>query len=119
MDKNKKIISYCKNFYKIINFVPYESDVITEKIIAIYKKYIFKIDVNNKEDLETVKELDFVLNKYIDDFLFRKEFQKQILTIKVEKDAKDILKELIKSMLKIFYRYEESSTRVIYISRWI
>ena len=45
--------------------------------------------------------------------------QKQILEIRVKKDAKDILKEVIKSILKIFDNYEEYTTRVIYISRWI
>ena len=32
--------------------------------------------------------------KYIDDYLFRKEMQKQIVQIRIKKDAKDILKEI-------------------------
>ena len=119
MNINKKIISYCKNFYKIINFKPYEEDVISERLIKIYQNYIFRIDINNAEDVERVKQLDYVINKYIDDFLFRKELQKEILTIKVRRDAKDVLKEIINSILKIFDRYQSGTTRVIYISRWI
>ena len=119
MDRNKQILNYCPNFYKIIEFTPYEEDKIGDKLIAIYQKYIFKIDINNPEDIESVKQLDHVISKYIDDYMFRKEMQKQILNIKVRRDAKDILKEIIKSILKIFDNYEEYTTRVIYISRWI
>lgn len=119
LNVNKEIISYCPNFYKIINWTPYEDDKISDKIIKLYQKYIFKIDINDNEDIERIKQLDQVVNKYIDDFAFRKEMQKQIVTIKVAKNATDILKEIIKSIIKIFDNYEEYTTRVIYISRWI
>lgn len=119
MDRNKQILKYCPNFYKIIEFTPYEEDIIGDKLISLYQKYIFKIDINNPEDVESVKQLDHVISKYIDDYMFRKEMQKQILNIKVRRDTKDILKEIIKSILKIFDNYEEYTTRVIYISRWI
>ena len=119
MDKNKQIIALCPNFYKIIEFSPYEEDVISTKLIKLYQEYIFRIDLDNPEDVESVIRLDKVVKKYIDDYLFRKEMQKQILEIRVKKDAKDILKEVIKSILKIFDNYEEYTTRVIYISRWI
>ncbi len=119
MNINKEIIGYCPNFYKIMNFVPYEDDIISEKLIKLYQKYIFKIDINNLEDVERIKQLDHVVNKYIDDYLFRKEMQKEILNIRVKKDAKDLLKEIINSIIKIFNNYEEYTTRVIYISRWI
>ena len=107
MDKNKQIIALCPNFYKIIEFRPYEEDVISTKLIKLYQEYIFRIDLDNQEDVESVIRLDKVVKKYIDDYLFRKEMQKQIL------------KEVIKSILKIFDNYEEYTTRVIYISRWI
>lgn len=119
MDRNKQILNLCPNFYKIIEFTPYEEDKISAKLIKLYQRYIFDIDINNPEDVESVKQLDHVINKYINDYLFRKEMQKQIVNIKVRKDAKNILKEVIKSILKIFDNYEEYTTRVIYISRWI
>ena len=117
MDRNKQILAFCPNFYKILSFTPYEDDKISEKLIKLYQKYIFKIDINNPEDVESVKQLDHVVSKYIDDYLFRKEMQKQIVQIKVQRDAKDLLKEIIKSILRIFDNYEEYTTRVIYISR--
>lgn len=119
MNVNKQIIGMCPNFYKIIGFTPYEDDVISQKLIKLYQQYIFRIDINNSEDVESVKKLDYVISKYIDDYLFRKEMQKQILEIRVRKDTKDILKDIIKSIIKIFNNYEEYTTRVIYISRWI
>ena len=119
MDRNKQILAFCPNFYKILSFTPYEDDKISEKLIKLYQKYIFKIDINNPEDVASVKQLDHVVSKYIDDYLFRKEMQKQIVQIKVQRDAKDLLKEIIKSILRIFDNYEEYTTRVIYISRWI
>ena len=119
MHTNKQIISLCPNFYKIIEFSPYEDDIISKKLVKLYQEYIFRIDINNPEDIENVINLDKVVSKYIDDYLFRKEMQKQILQIRVRKDAKDILKEIICSILQIFENYEEYTTRVIYISKWI
>ncbi|MBD9107365.1 hypothetical protein EGP99_06115 [bacterium] len=119
MYTNKQIIGLCPNFYKIIEFSPYEDDVISKKLIKLYQEYIFRIDINNPEDVESVINLDKVVSKYIDDYLFRKEMQKQIVQIRIKKDAKDILKEIIHSIIKIFDNYEEYTTRVIYISKWI
>ena len=119
MYTNKQIISLCPNFYKIIEFSPYEDDIVSQKLVKLYQRYIFRIDINNPEDVESVINLDKVISKYIDDYLFRREMQKQILQIRVKKDAKDILKEIIRSIIKIFDNYEEYTTRVIYISKWI
>ena len=119
MNVNKQIIAMCPNFYKIIEFTPYEDDIVTQKLIKLYQEYIFRIDINKEEDVEYVKQFDAVISKYIDDYLFRKEMQKQILSIKVQKGTKDVLKEIIKSIINIFNNYLEYTTRVIYISRWI
>ena len=119
MNTNKKILEYCPNYYKILAFEPYEDDKISNKLIKLYRDYIFNIDINNRDDVESVQELDRVLNKYIEDYLFRKEMQKQVLTIKVQHNATNVVKEIIKSIIRIFYNYEEYTTRVIYISKWI
>ncbi len=119
MNYNKQVISYCENFYKITNFVPMESDNITNKIIKIYREYIFRIDLNNPDDIRMVQELDHVVGKYIDDYVFRKEFQKEIVKVRIRKDVTDILKEMIKSIIKIFDKYEEETTKIVYVSHWI
>lgn len=118
MNVNKQIVAMCDNFYKIINFEPMEGDNITGKLIRIYQEYIFNIDINSKEDVESVLKLDSVLGKYIDDYSFRKELQKEIVKVKIV-DRKNIIKEFIENIIKIFNNYEEYTTRVIYISRWI
>lgn len=119
MNINKKILEYCPNFYKIIEFSPYEDDVISAKLIKIYQQYIFRIDINSLEDIECIKQLDHVISRYIDDYLLRKEIKSKIVKIKVQRDGKDFLRDFIKSIIKIFNDYEEYTTRVIYISRWI
>lgn len=119
MNVNKQIIAMCPNFYKIIEFRPYEDDVVSNKLIKLYQQYIFRIDINNSEDINQVKQLDYVIGKYIDDYLFRKEMQREIVNIRIKRDTKDILKDIIKSIIRIFTNYEEYTTRVIYISKWI
>ena len=106
MYTNKQIIGLCPNFYKIIEFSPYEDDIISKKLIKLYQQYIFIIDINNSEDVESVINLDKFVSKYIDDYLFRREMQKQILQIRVKNDTKDILKDIIYSIIKIFDKYE-------------
>ena len=117
--RNKEIVNLCKNFYKIINFDVFEGDHFTGKLIRIYKEYIFNIDLENKEDIDSVVALDNIIGKYIDDYIFRKEFQDAMLKIKVRKDSKNILKDVIKAIIRIFNNYEDSTTRVITISHWI
>lgn len=119
MNENKKILEYCPNYYDIINFEYLDGDSITSKIIEIYHNFIFKIDVKNIEELEEVKELDHVVYKYIEDYAFRKEMQKEIITIKGAIDTKEHFKDIIRQIIKIFDNYEEYTTRAIYISRWI
>lgn len=119
MNINKQILSYCPNFYKIINFKPLEDDKFFERLVKIYQSYIFKINVNNEQEVNTVKELDRAIGQYISDYIFRKELKHKILRVTISRDAKDILKEIISYIISIFNSYEEDTTRVIYISRWI
>ncbi len=116
---NKDVLKYCPNFYKIMEFESFCEDGITSKLINIYREYIFHIDINNEEDIELVKDIDKVLSKYIDDYNFRKVLQDKVLTIKILKTTTNILKAFVKSIVDIFEDYEEYTTRIIYISRWI
>ena len=119
MENNKIILSYCKNFDKIINTDFLEDDNLSLQLVKIYKDFIFKIDINDELDVLKVKELDKTMGKYVDDYFFRKTLQKEILTIKVKKSAGDIIRTIVDSIISIFKKYEEDSTRKIYISRWI
>ena len=119
MNKNKFVLSNCPNFYRIVNFDYFEDDNVTEKLIKIYENYIFNIDITDEEEIKNVKKIDYVLGKYIDDYLFRRKMQIEIANVKIKKSCPNILKAVVESMISIFNRYEEETTRNIYISRWI
>ena len=118
MNNNKEVLKYCPNYYNIVNFDFKEDDVVSDKLIKIYKSYIFSIDINNREEVNCLEELDHVLANYLHDYLFRSTMQKEIVTIKVKKDN-NILQNIVNSIIKIFTNYEEYTTRKIYVSRWI
>ena len=40
---SKDILKYCPNYYNIVNFDFNESDIISEKLINIYKNYILSV----------------------------------------------------------------------------
>lgn len=119
MNKNKLVLNNCPNFYRIVDFDYFDDDVVSEKLIQIYENYIFNIDITNEEEIKLVKKIDYVLGKYMDDYLFRRKMQKEILNVRIKKTCPNILKAVVESIVSIFTRYEEETTRNIYISRWI
>ena len=118
VDNNKLIIEQCPNFYKIINFDYFEDDNFTACLIKVYREYIFSVNPLDNEALKKVKELDMVLAKYIDDYVFRKNMKYELSHIKIV-DRENLLQKLVNSILGIFDKYEEGKTRNIYIARWI
>lgn len=118
MNNNKEVLKYCPNYYNIVNFDYKENDLVSNKLINIYRNFIFSIDIKNREELERVQELDRVLSNYIHDYLFRNTLQKEIVTVKIKKDN-NIMKSFVDAIIKIFTSYEEYTTRRIYISKWI
>lgn len=119
MEENREVLKYCPNFHKIVNFDYMQDDKITAKLIRIYKDYIFEVNINDSMAIKEVKEFDYVLNRYIEDYDFRKELKKEIVHVKVRKSCTDILKAIVESILHIFDKYVESTTRKITIARWI
>ncbi len=119
MKRNKLIIKQCPNFYKIVNFEYLENDFISEKLIELYQEYIFRIDINNIEDINRIKVLDKVVARYIDDYYFRSEMKNSLPKIKINRNVPDLAKAIIENILKIFDIYEEGTTRKIRITRWI
>jgi len=118
MNSNKEVLKYCTNYYNIVNFDFQENDLISEKLVNIYKSFVFSIDLQNSDEIEKLQELDRVLSNYIHDYLFRSTLQKEIVTVKVKKDT-NIISSLVDVIIKIFSNYEEYTTRKIYISKWI
>ena len=118
MKKNKVIINNCPNFYKIKNFDIEESDYVTDKLISVYEDYIFDVDINDINNLRKIEELDKILGKYVEDYSFRKEIKKDVLTIKIKRDS-NIIESIVNSLIRLFENYEDGYTRNIYFARWI
>ncbi len=118
MHSNQEILKYCPNYYNIVNFDFQEDDLISEKLIGIYKSFIFSANINDPLMVEQIEKLDNVLSNYIKDYLFRCTLQKEIISVKVKKDG-NIINSLVAVIIKIFSNYEEYTTRRIYISKWI
>ena len=52
MKRQKIVLKHCPHFYKILDFEIYEDDVISSKLISLYKDYIFSIDVTDEMALK-------------------------------------------------------------------
>ncbi len=118
MNKNKYIISQCPNFYKIINYDYYKEDIITDKIINIYRSFIFNTNPEDENEISKAKDLDIVLNKYINDLSFRKELQNRFKYYEIVTTT-NIINSLVDSIIKTYDEYREGTTKRIYISKWI
>ncbi len=119
MNKNKLVLNHCPNFYRIINCDYFEDDRVTEKLINIYEDFIFKVDIENNEELNMVKKIDFVLGKYVDDYTFRRKLQEEVFQVKITKTCTNLLRTVVENIIAIFNRYEVETTRKFYIARWI
>ena len=119
MDKNKAILKHCPNFYKIINFEYLEDDELSERLIKVYHDYVFKVDIRDKVQVNRLETLDSVLNKYIDDYFFRRDMKNRLLDIRVKKNSNDFMRNIVESIINAFDNYEMGYTRNIYFARWI
>ncbi len=116
---SENILRICPHFQKIVNFNYQKDDMITKKLIYIYRDFISKANYSNATDVKMVRELDVVLDKYLDDYLFRKELKSEIVNIRIKRSCSDILRAIIENILKIFDQYLYNTTRIINIARWI
>lgn len=116
--QNKMILQYCPNFYKIINF-DFEDDSLTDKLISVYRSFIFSIDIKDMGEVKTANQIDKILAKYIEDFQFRKELKDGLMKFKISNSSNNILKSIVEGIISVFNKYEEGTTRKIYIARWI
>ena len=107
MNKNKQVLKHCPNFYKIINFDYFEEDDLSEKLIDIYHKYVFMVDTSDSKQVKRLEELDLILNKYIDDYFFRKELRAQMENIKVRKGT-DIMEAIVSWIIDVFDNYNKA-----------
>lgn len=120
MDRSKNILvlKHCPHFYTIINFEYYSDDIISEKLIDIYEKYIFSVDINDSENIKKIEKLDTTLYKYINDYCFREQVKTDIMKIKVQR-GENILETIVSAIIKLFDNYEKICARKVPMTRWI
>ncbi len=118
MDKNREILKHCPHFYTIINFEYYSNDIISEKLIDVYGKYIFQINLEDKLAIKKVEKLDSVLFKYINDYCLREQIQNNITKIKVVR-GENILETIVSAIINLFENYEYNLTRKVQMTRWL
>ncbi len=117
--ENKKILKYCPDYYKIINQEFDESDIVAVKLLQIFQEYIFTIDTESKSDIKLVTDLSASINKYFEDAEFKKELVGTISSLKVNKNASNLLRSIAEEIVKCHKKYLEYYTRNLYIPRWI
>ena len=119
LKNNKLVLNYCKNFKRITNTDFLEGDTLSLQLVKIYKDYIFNIDLTQEEEIENVIEIDKIMGRYIDDYLFRKTLKQELVKVRVKRSCGDIIRTIVENIIEIFHRVEFEQTRKIYISKWI
>lgn len=118
MDKNREVLKHCPHFYTIINFEYYGDDLVSEKLINVYEKYVFSVDIENRNNVLKIEKLDEVLFRYINDYGFRNQIKKDIVQIKVSR-GENLLDTIVNAIINLFDNYEKLVTRKVQMTRWI
>ncbi len=119
MEDGKKVLKYCPNYYYIIEFNPLKEDQVTKNVIRMYREYIFSVDISNPSGVEKITNLDGAVAKYLNDYSFRREAQKLMAKLNTKKEYKETVRDFVNTIIKLYVNYQDYTTRVIYISRWI
>lgn len=116
---NKVILKYCPDYYRIINEEFSELDTMSDKIIEIYQSFIFSIDINVKEELKLITQLNKAVCRYFDDREFKRMLTLSLMALRLPKSTKDVLGAIAREIIKQYNKYMEGFTRNLYIPKWI
>lgn len=116
---NKIILKYCKDYYKIINEEFSESDIMSDKIIQLFQSYLFSTNVNDRDRMKTLPNINNAILRYFDDREFRKVLNNLLMGLKVSKSEKDVVGFICNKIIDEYNKYLEGYTRNLYIPRWI
>ena len=116
---NKVILKYCPDYYRIINEEFSELDTMSDKVIEIYQSFIFSIDINVKEELKLITQLNKAVCRYFDDREFKKMLTLSLMELRLPKITKDVLGAIACEIIKQYNKYMEGFTRNLYIPKWI
>ena len=118
-NKNKEIVSICKNYYKIVNSDFVSHDKFSCNVIKIYRDYLFNIEVITMREKEKLVLIDNIMYKFITDKRFNKEMISKLSSLKVGKSVTNVVEYAINKLIEYFDEYKDTYTRSIYIPRWI
>lgn len=118
-NKNKEVVSICKNYYTIVNSEVYKNDKITQNMIKLYKDYIFNIENITVREREKMVSIDNVMYKFITDIKFKKDICDKLSKLSVPSRINNLVEYTINKILEYFEDYKDTMTRNIYIPRWI
>lgn len=118
-NKNKEVVSICKNYYKIVNADIYDGDKVTVNMIKMYEDYIFGMDIITKREKEKLVTIDKIMYKFITDSRFKKEMLGELTNIRVSNKVNNLVEYVMNKLIVFFEDYKDFYTRNIYIPRWI
>lgn len=118
-NKNKEVVSICKNYYTIVNSEVYKNDKITHNMIKLYKDYIFNIENITIREREKMVSIDNIMYKFITDIKFKKDICDKLSKLSVPSRINNLVEYTINKILEYFEDYKDTMTRNIYIPRWI
>lgn len=118
-NKNKEVVSICKNYYTIVNSEVYKNDKITHNMIKLYKDYIFNIENITVREREKMVSVDNIMYKFITDIKFKKDICDKLSKLRVPSRINNLVEYTINKILEYFEDYKDTMTRNIYIPRWI
>ncbi len=118
-NKNKEVVSICKNYYTIVNSEVYKNDKITQNMIKLYKDYIFNIENITVREREKMVSIDNIMYKFITDIKFKKDICDKLSKLRVPSRINNLVEYTINKILEYFEDYKDTMTRNIYIPRWI
>lgn len=118
-NKNKEVVSICKNYYTIVNSEVYKNDKITHNMIKLYKDYIFNIENITVREREKMVSVDNIMYKFITDIKFKKDICDKLSKLSVPSRINNLVEYTVNKILEYFEDYKDTMTRNIYIPRWI
>lgn len=117
--QNKEILKLCPNYYRIINKEFLESETVSMKLIQIFQEFVFSIDINKKEEVDTMNKLGDAILKYFDDGEFKKELINTMSSLKIKSGVENVLLCISQNIIEAYDKYLEYYTRNLYIPRWV
>ncbi len=109
-----RLLEICPNYEKINSYEFFEGDTFSETMINFYIKLIDNIDMESKEEIEFLGELDNALSKYVDDYRFR-QFLKPKLH-EIDKNTKYYTYKVTMKLIELSSKFDGSEVES---ARWI